>query len=38
MGERTRYAIREYQTTMGLDVTGEASTALLENLREVAGR
>ncbi|MDA0703223.1 MAG: SEL1-like repeat protein, partial [Proteobacteria bacterium] len=38
MGDRTRFAIREYQTTMGLDVTGEPSQSLLENLRAVAGR
>lgn len=38
MGDKTRFAIREYQTTMGLDVTGEPSQSLLENLREVAGR
>lgn len=38
MGDRTRFAIREYQTTMGLDVTGEPSQSLLENLRKVAGR
>ena len=38
VGDRTRFAIREYQTTMGLDVTGEPSQELLANLREVAGR
>jgi TPR repeat protein len=38
MGDRTRFAIRKYQTTMRLDVTGEPSQSLLENLREVAGR
>ncbi|MBT5416033.1 MAG: hypothetical protein HOK81_15645 [Rhodospirillaceae bacterium] len=37
MGDKTRYAIREYQTTMGLDVTGEPSAVLLTHLREVAG-